>query len=75
MITVHKVAALIAIVPSMDAGTIEEEEEEAMDTVDIAVMTCIQGEIVRITPVDATMTAARMVARDAVVLTALQRLT
>jgi hypothetical protein len=69
-ITVHEVAALIAIVPSMDARTIK-EEEEAVDTAEITVMTCVQGEIVRIAPVDTTMTTARMVARDAVVLTAL----
>jgi hypothetical protein len=62
-ITIHEVAALITIVLSMDARTIEEEEEE-VDTSEIAVMTCIQGEIVRIAPVDAMMTAARMVARD-----------
>jgi hypothetical protein len=59
----------------MDARTNEEEEEE-VDTTEIAVMTCVQGEIVivRIAPVDAMMTAARMVARDIVVLTALRRL-
>jgi hypothetical protein len=69
-ITVHEVAALIAIVPSMDARTIE--EEEVVDTAEIAVMTCVQGEIVRIAPVDTMMTAARMVARDVVILTALR---
>jgi hypothetical protein len=56
----------------MDARTIEEEEE--VDTTEIAVMTCVQGKIVRIAPVDAMMTAARMVARDAIILTALRRL-
>jgi hypothetical protein len=58
----------------MDARTIE-EEEEAVDTAEIAVTTHVQGEIMRIAPVDATMTTARMVARDAVDLTALRRLT
>jgi hypothetical protein len=70
-ITIHEVAALIAIVPSMDARTIKEEEEEAVDTAKITMMTCVQGEIVRIAPVDAMMIAARMVARDTIVLTAL----
>jgi UDP-N-acetylglucosamine enolpyruvyl transferase len=71
--TVHEVTVLITIVLSMGARIIEEEEEE-VDIAGIAVMTCVQGEIVRIAPVDAMMTAARMVARDVVVLTALQRL-
>jgi hypothetical protein len=60
----------------MDARTIEEEEEEeAVVTAEIAVTTCVQGEIVRIAPVDAAMTAARMVARDAADLTTLRCLT
>jgi hypothetical protein len=58
----------------MDART-NEEEEEAVDTAEIAMTTCVQGETVRIAPADAMMTAARMLARDAVVLTALRRLT
>jgi hypothetical protein len=72
-ITVHEVAVLIVIILSRDARIIEEEEGE-VDIAEIAVMTCVQGEIMRIAPVDAMMTAARMVARDVVVLTALQRL-
>jgi hypothetical protein len=70
-IIVHEVAALIAIVLSMDARTIEEEEEEAVVTAAIAVMTRVQGEIV--TPVDVMMIAARMVAKDAVALIVLPR--
>jgi hypothetical protein len=69
-IIVHEVAALIAIVPSMDTRTIEEEEEVVV-TVVIAVMTRVQGEIV--TPVDAMMIAARMVAKDDIALIVLPR--
>jgi hypothetical protein len=71
-ITVHEVAALITATPSKDARTTE--EEEVVGTAEITVMTRVQGETVRIAPVDAMMTAARMVARDAVVLTTLRRL-
>jgi hypothetical protein len=67
---VHEAAALIAAVPSKDARTTE--EEEAVGTAKTIVMTRVQGETVRITPIDAMMTTARMVARDVVVLTVLR---
>jgi hypothetical protein len=69
---VHEAAALIAAAPSKDART--NEEEEAAGTAETVMMTRVQGETMRIAPVDAMMTAARMVARNVVILTVLRRL-
>ena len=55
----------IAAALSANARTTEEEEEAVAGTAVIAVTTCVQGVTVMIAPVDAMMTAARMVARGA----------
>jgi hypothetical protein len=53
-IIVHEVAALTAAAPSMDARTTE--EEEVVDTTEIAVTTRVQGETIRIAPIDMMVT-------------------